>query len=167
MPKPCRQLSVDDLRRHAVWEYVADDGGLKGDETYVATVRDLPVSSLQNRLVGALVTFHNGSQQWAVLGSVDLGNAVSTKHFLTLSVLDEAGGRVDLARYHDIDHDRRGPAQFAKHFGLSVEDVFPIEYDIGHIAIGLDAVLRGSIESAPPDRISSDELIKLAIDGEL
>jgi hypothetical protein len=45
--------------------------------------------------------------------------------------------------------------------GLSCADVFPISYDISPHAEGADAVIRGTIEVEPRDRLSDEDRMDL------
>jgi len=145
-----------------VWQYVSDD---EPDETYVLPVAELPTESLENRIVGAEVELANGSHVWALLGNVAVADARQTRHFLTLSVFvrDEW---FQLARYHDLDYDERGPAKLAEVLELTLDEVFPIRYDMGNWVSGAAAdTVRGTLHAVPPERLSRTELIKLAEAG--
>jgi len=96
--RPVESLQVPDLIESPVWEFINDD---RLGETAVRPVKQLPAENLSCRLVGDHVRLANGTQAWALIGNVDVGNARSTEHFLTLSV--ERGGQwFTLARYHDV-----------------------------------------------------------------
>jgi hypothetical protein len=68
-----------------------------------------------------------------------------------------------LARYFDVDYERRGPQQLADFLGLEICEVFPISYDISFVAIGENAVLKGSIPAEPEVKLSKSEIIRLSI----
>ena len=96
------------------------------------------------------------------LGNIDLDSARSTQHFLTLSV--ERGRRwFHLARYHDVDRAREGPLALAHFLELTPAEVFPISYDVSVHVVGDVNVTRGSILAEPVERLSSSELIALAV----
>ena len=158
--RPADSLQPRDLLSHPVWEFASDD---EPDETNVHPVAELPIDSLENRIVGAEVELANGSRAWALLGNIDVNNARRTRHFLTVSMLvrDEW---FHLARYHDVDHEERGPTQLAKALGLGVDDIFPIRYDIRQWVSGAvtDAVF-GTVDAEPVERLSRTELIDLAL----
>ena len=147
---------------HRVWEFVSDDDP---DETYIHPVDERPIKSLENRIVGAEVELANGSRVWALLGNIDVNDSRQTRHFLTVSVSvrDEW---FHLARYHDLDHDERGPVQLAQALGLALDEVFPIHYDIGKWVSGAAAdTVRGTLHAVPFERLSRADLIKLAVPG--
>lgn len=54
--KPIAKLNVSNLQVHRVWEYGTDLEDSFPDETYVRPVLDLPVNSLDNRIVGTQLT---------------------------------------------------------------------------------------------------------------
>ena len=157
--RPVESLTPADLLKYRVWEFASSD---EPDETYVAPLDQIPVTSLENRIVGLEVQLAAGGREWALLGNVDLRDAHRTRHFLTVSLFarDEW---FHLARYHDVDREERSPARLAEALGLPIYEVFPIRYDIGAWATGAPEVVFGSIEVEPLDRLSRTELIKLAV----
>lgn len=157
--KTVDSLTVEDLSAHPVWQYVSND---ESDELSVRPVKRLPVSKLTGKLVGLEVALANGGKVWAVLGNVDADNPRLTQHMLTLSV--ERDGRwFHAARYHDFDHEQRGPVQLAAFLGLEVEAVFPIAYDLRPYAKGDPRALSGSIEREPAERLTRGEIIAMAV----
>jgi len=155
-------LRPTDLVVNPVWEFVSRD---EPDETYIHPVAELPADSLDNRIVGAEVELANGSRAWALLGNIVLNDVRQTRHFLTVSVFvrDEW---FHLARYHDIDHEERGPAKLARALELTLDEVFPIKYDIGTWVSGAAAdTVRGTLHAVPLERLSRADLIKLAVSG--
>lgn len=101
-----------------------------------------------------------------MLSNIDLNDKTCTDHFLDLSVFVD-GGWIHLARYHDVDVSNRGPAALAKSLGLSIAEVFPIEYDISKVAKGRADCVRGLIAAEPAVRLSEAALIKMAVRGTL
>ncbi len=157
--KPIDALTADDLTANAVWQYTNQDG--RGD-TFVRPIRKTPVQNLAGRVVGTQVQLENGSRIWALIGNVDVTNPRLTQHFLTIS-LERDGKWFSLARYHDYDYASRGPVALAQFFGLRVDEVFPIAFDIRKHVRGEPAGLVGSILSEPRERLSRAEIIALAV----
>jgi hypothetical protein len=155
--KPVEKLTISDLSVNPVWEYVT------AGETVVTPVDDLPVDSLQARVVGTRIQLANGSRLWAIVSGISLKNPRSTRHFLTLSV-ENHGAWFHLARYHDVDYDQRGPKQLAKFLGLPVSSVFPIEYDLSGLVSADIVLVKGTIPLVPQERLSEDELIQIALE---
>ena len=156
LAKPVAALTAEDLARHPVWVFDGDaESAPGGDETWVVPIRDLPVADLANRLVAASLRV-GGRPVLGLLGNVSLHDARMTREFLTLSVLHD-GAWFHLARYHDADFDRRGPAQLAARFDLPVAEVFPIRYDISAAAVGVPEVVRGLILAEPAERLTDAE----------
>ncbi|HBO45080.1 MAG TPA: hypothetical protein DD670_14355 [Planctomycetaceae bacterium] len=154
--KRVEDVTVADFAMHPVWEYV-------GGEPVLVPVTDLPVDSLQNRIVGVQVHLANGACAWASLCNISLRHPRSTGHFLTVSI-EKDGAWFHLARYHDVDYDQRGPNQLAEFLGLPISSIFPIEYDLTGL-VDVDSVLvKGAIPLQPQERLSEDELIQLALD---
>lgn len=128
-------------------------------------VISFPVSTLNNCIIGTKVQLRCGTEMWALLSNIDVHNPRSTEHFVTLSVLHQDEW-IDLARYHDVDYGRRGPAYFAKALGLPPEDVFPITYDIPKtMVLGKRESLAREITQCPKQRLSPKELTDLATSG--
>ena len=161
--KSADQLSPSDFSKHQIWEFASDAEANLPDETCLRPVKQLPVRSLVGRLVGTELTLANGQPVQGVLGNIDLGDPVSTEHFLTVTVFNKSGKRFDLARYHDFDYSRRGPSALASFLGLPVGSIFPIQYDISAVATGKAECLCRAIPEVPAARLSKTELINLAI----
>ncbi len=149
-------LQIADFEEHAVWEFPT------AGETIVRPVKDLPVQSLTFRMVGTQVRLANGSRIWADIGNVDTGDPRQTEQFLTLTVYKD-GKRFTLARYFDFDYADRGPEALASFLGLPVSEVFPISYDIRQYVIGDLAALCGTITKDPPEKLTREEIIALAV----
>ena len=160
--KPVDQLLISDLSRFPVWQFV-DNETYGVDETMVEPVRTLPVDHLQNRVVGTQVRLANGINRWAIIGNVSLNSPKQTKHFLTMSI-EHDGKWFHLARYHDVDWLPRGPEALAASLGLAAQDVFPISFDLSGKVPGNSGVLCGTICQNPSERLSSKELIALALE---
>lgn len=158
---PVDKITPAMLKRHPVWEFMPESDDR--DETVVATVEQLPVRTLKNRLVATHVALNNGQTVLALLGNIDLRDPGSNEHFLTVAVFDSKGRRFDLARYHDVDFRTRGPKQLAEFLRLEVSDVFPMSYDISSVARGIEACRKGAIIAKPSKRLTRKQLIVLAL----
>ncbi len=163
--KPFARLTPKDFRKHPVWEFCNDLETEFGDETVMRPVSDLPVDDLGNRVVGTTLRFANGDYVDGVLSNVDLNDHTRTEHFVALTLFHKDGTMFHLARYHDIGADTNGPIACAAFFGLGVEDVFPIIYDIDSVAIGNPASVRRKILMNPKRRLDDDELMRMAVSG--
>lgn len=163
--KPFAKLTPQDFQKHPVWEFCNDAEAAFGDETMVQPVTDLPVDDLGNRVIGTTLRFANGDSVDGILINVDLNDPVKTEHFVALTLYGKDGTMFLLARYHDISADTHGPIACAAFFGLDVEKVFPIAYDIDSIAIGVPGSIRRKIPMNPKRRLDDDELMRMAISG--
>jgi hypothetical protein len=159
------KLTRKDLRRNPVWEFCNDLESDSGSETYIRPVTDLPVNDLGNRIVGTKVRLANGTLLDAFLSNIDLESHTNTEHFAALSVFRKDGKLFHLSRYFDSDAVTHGPAACATFLSLAVHEVFPITYDISDVAIGVPASVRRKIPEEPLRRLSSDELMRMAIGG--
>jgi hypothetical protein len=156
--KPVDSLTVADLRAHPVWEYLLDH---EIDETMVQPVQQLPVETLDHRVVGAPVRLGSGLEVWALVGNFDVRDPRQTQHFLSLSI--ERGGKwFHLARYFDYSFADEGPEALARFLGLGVDDVFPITVDVRRYVRGDPAVLTAIVLKEPQDKLTMEELLKLS-----
>jgi hypothetical protein len=161
--KPVDELLAEDFDAFPIWEFATDEEDVPGrDETWVRPVKTARLRDLSGKLIGTYVTLANGARLRAMLGNVDVTNPRSTQHFLALSV-ESAGIWFHLARYHDVDYDARGPGALAAFLGLEVGDVFPIAYDLREFAKDSLAGVSGSVVAEPREKLSSSELIALAV----
>jgi len=158
--KRLSELQVGDLERYAVWELRAATDLF---EPWVIPVEGIPVSNLSNRIVGVRAELHGGTRCWAILGNIHLSNCRATEQFVTVSI-ERSGNWFDLARYHDVDYSRRGPLQLAAFLELSLDEVFPVAYDISRVAAGIPEVTKGVIPAKPREFLGQSELIELALE---
>lgn len=152
-------LTPTDLQQHAIWQYVSNP---TGDETMVRPVKRLPVSDLTGKLIGTEVVLANGQKVWALIGNVNATNPRLTEHFLTLSI-ERDGEWFHVARYHDFDHEQRGPDKLASFLGLPVADIYPVSYDLRAYAKGDPAALCRAIPKEPSEKLTRAEIIGLAV----
>jgi len=157
--KPIAALTIADLRRHSVWTYVDDD---TPDETYVTPLTTRPVCDFSNVVFGTEIRLANGHRHWALLAGLHGKDVRANEQLLGLVVIRHKE-RFNLARYHDVDYARRGPAALAAWLGLAVSDVFPISYDIRAVATGLPGVVQGTIPQVPQAPLSQSERIAIAL----
>lgn len=160
--KPINELTVADLKRHPVWRFLLSrESSL--DETWVSPVKSLPVSDLANRVVGTHAHMACGSPIFCLLGSVSLRDPKRTQQFIGLTVFRDDGERFHLARYFDVDYADQGPEALAEFLGRTVEEVFPISYDMGSVARGHNEVTKGLIPAEPLTRLTGKERMELVI----
>jgi len=119
-------------------------------------------SGLMSRIVGTRIRFANGDYAWALIGNLDTNNARMNDHFVTLSV-GRNGNWFGLARYHDVDYHQRGPNALTHFLGLSVDEVFPITYDVRKYAAGEANALAGTVARKPRVRLTKAKLMALSI----
>jgi hypothetical protein len=152
-------IRASDLEQHPVWETILDD---EADDPSVFPVDSLPVTNLDSRFVATCVRLENGKQVWAMLFGVDLTDSRKTEHLLQLRI-EHNGAWFWLARYWDIDADRNGPSALAQFLGLSIDDVFPIHYDLTSLVTGLPSVIKGQIPKEPLERLPEAEIIRMCV----
>jgi hypothetical protein len=155
--KPAESLTVADFKAHPVWEFLNDD---EIGETMARPVEELPVETLDDRIVGTQVRLANGLGVWGLFGNFDVKNPRATRHFLALSI-ERSGKWFHLARYQDVDFTARGPEALARFLGLHVDDVFPITVDVRRYVRGDPAALTAIVLKEPQERLTLAELLSL------
>jgi hypothetical protein len=159
--KLLQHIDEKDFNENPVWEFSTDETTRHG-ERLARPVTTLPVQTLSGRLVATQVLLNNGTRKWAVLSNIALRNPRKTRHFLTLWLND--GRRwFELARYFDVDAHRRGPEALARFLSMSMDEVFPIRYDISAMASGPVSTVQGIIPAEPEERLTDEELIELTL----
>lgn len=160
--KPVDGLTVSDLKRHPVWKYLLSKES-SYDETWVTPVKTLPVKDLGNRVVGTEFTMACGDHIYGFMGSVHLNHLKKHQQFMGLTVFKGESEQFHLGRYFDVDYANHGPAALADFLGRSINEIFPLSYDLSSVAWGNSEVIQGSIPADPIERISEDERIDLAL----
>lgn len=154
--KSTQDILPADFILNPVWEYTSFDGYL------VKPVYTLPVDSLDNRIIGTKLCLNTGIEVWGVLSNFDVRSAKMNQHFLAVWI-ERDGKWFELARYHDVDFGKRSPEKLAEFLGLSMDDVFPIEYDISASVLGPRSTVANLIQAEPAEKLNQQELIRLAI----
>jgi hypothetical protein len=119
------------------------------------------VTDLSNRVVGIPVKFACGTTVFALLGNIELQHLRKTQQFLEISLHIADDDWFSLGRYYHVDYHRHGPEALAQYVNLSLDEIFPITYDISAVARGIEAVVKGSIPLEPAERLTDDERIAL------
>ena len=163
--KRAPELTVEDFERFPIWRYT-DADEVDMDETVASPVTELPVSDLMSCLVGTRVRFNNGKAVSAFLANLSLDNPLKTKHLLATAISWQ-NTWFHLSDYFCADYEKNGPRSLAELFGLQVEEVFPIRYDISSLAVGPEDVVKGEIPAEPDVRLTSEQRIRLIVWGTL
>jgi hypothetical protein len=137
--KAVTEISTTDLAEHPIWEYC---DSTNEDGYALVPLTDLPVDSLDQRIVGTRVTLGNGTMLWAVLsgGDLSLPTFVEEDSGLILYVDDE---RVSLGSAWERELPGYGAGDLCRKLGLTMEEVFPITFDVSHLVTGDRPALRG------------------------
>jgi len=157
--RPADKLTVEDFRRHPIWKFTNTDD----DETAVQPIDSVPAFELGGCLIGTIFVLHNNISVPGMLSNIDLRNANKTRHLIGLKVFHS--DRVfHLAHYSEVDYLERSPDRLAEFLNLSVDDIFPIAYDISHLAVGDMSILKGVYPKEPERRLTEDEIFRLALE---
>jgi hypothetical protein len=151
--KTIEQLRPADFEQWPVWTFE----GSGNEDILLRPVTKTPVTDLGGSIVGVSVKLAKGSKAFATFGKVYPDDPRATRHLLTVSVAMPSGKWFNLARYFDPTVHLFGPKQLAEALGLSVDDVFPIEYDLRSYVVGKEEALKGSILAEPLERLAPEE----------
>lgn len=158
MRKTVDQITVSDLKKWPVWEFCNDD---IPDETAMSPIKQLPVDHLNGRVVACEMTLANGNQIIGSISNIDVRNLRATQQFLFV-VIHKDDKKFPLARYFDSDP-KHSPAELAKFLKLSINDVFPISYDISKFVKAPMDIVKGQIPAVPYEKLSREELLQLTM----
>jgi hypothetical protein len=150
-----RDITVADLEMYPVWQSIEAK-----DDPSAFPIESLPVANLAGRFVGTRVRLANGNHAWAMLLGVNLTDLRKTEQMADLRI-EHNGEWFCLAQYWDVNFKRRSPDALAQFLNLSVDEVFPIYYDLTGLAVGLTSVIKGHIPKEPRERLPEDEIIKM------
>ena len=159
MKKSITEITVRDIKKCPVWRFTNDSAT---NDLEVESIANEAFSNLSGLVIGAKVTFSDGSQHWALLQNVSLAGQKVNDHFLMITIHHD-GEWFSLARYHDVNVKKQGPEGLAAFIGMPIANIFPIEYDLRDALKSDSLSLVGVIREEPPSRFSQSELISLAL----
>lgn len=151
------------LAKHPVWEFLNDDEHAT-DDTAMRPIEKLPVDGFDGRLFGTTVTLADHSRFSAAISELGFGPKKYRHHFRSLTIFAR-GRRFHLAKYFQLWYDSEGPDALAAFLKKKRKDVFPISYDLSHLAVGPADVVRGVFEAEISDPIPRDQLMKILVGG--
>jgi hypothetical protein len=151
--KTIEQLRPADFEQWPVWTFE----GSGNEDILLRPVTKTPVTDLGGSIVGTFVKLANGSNVFATFGNVYPEDPRATRHLITPSFAMPNGKWFNLARYFEPTVRLFGPKNLAEALGLTVEEVFPIEYDLRPFVVGQEEVLKGTILAEPLERLSPEE----------
>jgi len=157
--KSLSELSVADFEQFPVWEHVYDEEEYP-DETWGIPVTELPVDTLEGRIIGVQIELNNAEQHWAGIGNIDLQDERRTEHLLSISV-EKDGVFFPLARYFDVDYDTCGPRQLAESLRLPINAVFPISYDFSHLVRNARISTKREVPQEPAEKLTWEQILEL------
>jgi hypothetical protein len=154
---PAEKLTPLHFQKCPVWTFLNNDA--RG-ETMVKPLSKLPVRDLDGCLIGTQVTLANGQKVDALIGNIKSRDAKRTQLAITVALFKGAQ-KFDLARRFDPNYSRCGPAALSRFLNLTVNEVFPISYDLTEFSEGTIEALKGKIENAPKLVLEPEQLLEL------
>lgn len=152
-------ISENDLAKYHIWEVFESN---EREGIFVCPSVYDSVDSFDNKLISTLIELNNGLLVRALVGNVDVENALLTKHFITFTFFKNGESFV-MARYHDYDWDRNGPTALSKFLGVELSEVFPFKYDVSDFYVVENESLKGEMQVEPEKRLARAELIRLLV----
>ncbi len=161
MKKTFTELSVNDISKYPIWRFTNSH---PEDELEIESVTGRVFHNLKGLIISSKVTFSDGSTHLALFQNVSLAGQKVNDHFLSLSV-ERNGEWFPLAQYHNPAIEKYGPLHLAAFMGKTVDDVFPIKYDLREVLNSNSPRLVGIVCAEPPIRLTDEEIISLALEG--
>jgi len=162
-PKPRRIDDVpnSEMISYPVWRFTNSTGqGL--DETAILPVQKYPVVDTKGCLFCTDVRLANGDSIPAMIGNFNPRSHFQNSHLLTISIF-KGEQRFHLARYFDFHFAENGPNTLATFLGLSLDAIFPIQYDLSRICIGEVDALTNSVEATHKEPLGCDDRLELVM----
>jgi hypothetical protein len=155
---PLRKLTLSLVRQTPIWHSTPSKDG----DLWVKPELRSQLSSLKNCLIATDTTMADGSCITALIENIHVENLNLTKHYL------QAHFRIDgrwwcMARYHDLDYDQKGASGLAMRLGKSIEQVFPLTYDIQEFCTVESEALCGAISANPINRLTRKEIMRMFV----
>jgi hypothetical protein len=157
MKKTALQLKPNDFSKYPVWEWDLDSD----DETLKPVVK-YPVADLGNRILGLKCILANGDEKHCTLSNVELSDPVKNEHFLFISIFIN-GKYVSKPRYFDISYNRE-MSSLVSVMKLSMDEIFPIRWDVSAFVSNKSKVKNGVIRDKPDILLTNAQIIDLAVD---
>ncbi|HEX4141255.1 MAG TPA: hypothetical protein VHY09_12970 [Candidatus Methylacidiphilales bacterium] len=168
MAKPADKLTPSDWKKYPVWTFDLDNESAPGrDETWMVPAKKLPVSDLRNCGCRANARLASGREIDAVLWNIRLQSDPKEeelwKNFARLQISKGSSPFVPKLQYsvwvrdrwwvseNDggfmslVDFKKRNASDMANALGETLDEIFPISYDISALASGPAAVVKGKI----------------------
>jgi hypothetical protein len=160
LAKPANKLTPKDWERYPVWTFDLGNEGKPGrDETWMGPVKKLPATDIMNGGCRAKAKLACGKPVTLVLWAVDLNPEQTLRDLAQYRVkpmtkaeraeyLKQQTPQFTIFAKGEWWHsESNGPSDLTEALGLSIQDIFPISYDISDFAAGVDQAVKGKIPS--------------------
>ncbi len=152
------ELNISDIEFSSCWRFTNSFE----DELEIEAIPDCSYDDLSGLIIGTQIKLADGSTVWALLQNISRAGQEVNDHFLTVTI-NQNGEWFTLARYHDINRQIFGPNSLALFLGRTIQDIFPMTYDLRDILNADTEKLIGTIHEQPANRLSRQELISLSL----
>jgi len=152
-------LTPENFLTTPVWQHVIDFGASELIEP-----APQPIYTLDLRIIGGVAKRPGGKDIYIAISGLDARRPEKNAHFASFSIWWNSQW-FHLARYFDADFEKKSPVAFCRQYNLTVNDIFPINYDFSHFVMDpAAAVAKGQLNSDYNGiRLSRQELAALAV----
>jgi hypothetical protein len=159
--RPLNSLQPDDVKKNRLWEFVPSKDG----ELWVKSIASRKTKKFSGRLVSCQVTFANDSRHWALIEGIDIDTPEFSRHNREIRLFVEGCGWFHLAQYFDNEEIKkyRGESVLSEMMGLSVDEIFPIEFDVRELSSVDSSCLSGTFEVNPGWGLSKADVMALLV----
>jgi hypothetical protein len=162
--KRLREIKPKDLEEYWLWRSVPakSDGELRVRPVKVEkTTKGFSAGSL----AATKVKCADGSQYWALIEGIHPDKPEFSKHNRELRLFVDGFGWFQLAQYFDSDEYRHkhGENVLCTLLGKTIEDVFPISFDLSDKSDSGSPCLVGTFEINPAWGLAREEIMNLLV----
>jgi hypothetical protein len=159
LKKLFHDITFEEFKKHPIWTFLQMDD--ESGDWWMLAEDKFPLKAPVFTYICIPVRLANGKEVWAKIQNIDFNNAAITEEFLCIE-LEKDGRWHHLTEYNLND---KGPDNLAKFLGMSVDDVFPITYDLRPYVAGDEYPVVGKIYKTPRIRRTDEERSELLWSG--
>ena len=159
---PLDELNPNELGHIWLLEYVPSKDG----RLWVKPIKTNETKKFSGRIAGCEVTLADGTQNSAFIEGIDIETPKFSKHHRTLILWIPASGWFQLAKYYSNDELKAicGDEVLCNVLGKSLDEVFPISFDLRDRSSIDSPCLTGTFEHNPSWGLSGAEVMQILVD---
>ena len=159
---PLDELSPNELGHIWLWEYVPSKDG----RLWVKPIKTNKTKKFSGRIAGCEVTLADGTGNSAFIEGIDIETPEFSRHNRELILWIPKLGWFRLAQYFDSNEIKaiRGDEVLCDALGKSLDEVFPISFDLRDRSSIDSHCLTGTFEHNPSWGLSGAEVMQILVD---